>query len=318
MTFAKSSDLSAAASELRAMNDIYEHCKLCPRKCGADRSVAAGFCGEGNKIRIARAALHKWEEPPVCTGNGSGAVFFSGCSLRCCYCQNYEISHLGKGYEISEKQLGEIMLRLQDEGACNINLVSAAHFVPSVIGALDRVKGRLSIPVMYNSSGYESPETLDMLNGYIDIYLPDLKYHSSELSERYSGAADYFEVASEAVIRMARQVGKPVLDENSAMKRGVIVRHLVLPSHRDDSAAIMDFLGRSFAKDDIFLSVMRQYTPVFKSGDYKEINRRLTSFEYDRVLDAAEKYGFRWFIQEKASADEAFIPQFFGEDPTAL
>ncbi len=207
------------------------------------------------------------------------------------------------------------MLRLQDEGACNINLVSAAHFVPSVIDALDRVKNRLSIPVMYNSSGYESPETLDMLNGYIDIYLPDLKYHSRELSARYSGAADYFEVASEAVIRMARQVGKPVLDGNGAMKRGVIVRHLVLPSHRDDSAAVMDFLGRSFDKDDIFLSVMRQYTPVFKSSEYKEINRRLTSFEYDRVLDTVEKYGFIWFIQEKSSADEAFIPQFYGENP---
>lgn len=264
----------------------------------------------GESIMIARADLHKWEEPPVCTGSGSGAIFFSGCSLRCCYCQNYEISQQGKGYEVSIDELADIMLSLQEKGACNINLVSAAHFVPSVIMALDKVKPRLHIPIMYNSSGYESIETLKSLHGYIDIYLPDIKYFSSELSQKYSHATDYFEVASRAISEMIRQTGKPQFS-GDAMTRGVIVRHLVLPSHRDDSIEIMRYLGKTFAPDDILLSIMRQYVPVFRSCEYPEIDRRLTSFEYNKVLDEAEKYGFRWYIQDKTASSTDFIPQFY-------
>ena len=294
------------------MNKAYSQCRLCPRGCGTDRSVSRGFCGMGDKVIIARADLHKWEEPPVCTGSGSGAIFFSGCSLRCCYCQNYEISQQGKGYEVSVDELADMMLSLQDKGACNINLVSAAHFVPSVIAALEIAKPRLSIPVMYNSSGYESPNTLKSLQGYIDIYLPDIKYFSSELSNKYSSAPDYFAVASEAVALMQRQTGKPKFS-GDAMVSGVIVRHLVLPSHREDSINIMRYLGKTFAPDDILLSVMRQYVPVFRSCEYPEIDRRLTSFEYNKVLDEAEKYGFRWYIQDKAASCTDFIPQFYSE-----
>lgn len=294
------------------MNSQYSRCLLCPRECGIDRHTSRGVCGESDRIRIARADLHKWEEPPICTGEGSGAIFFSGCSLRCCYCQNFDISQGGKGYEVSVPQLSDIMLRLQDRGACNINLVTATHFVPSVTEALSAVKGRLHIPVVYNSSGYESIDTLKMLEGYVDIYLPDIKYFSSELSQKYSCAPDYFAVASNAVAEMARQTGTPRFS-GDAMTRGVIVRHMVLPSHREDSINIMRYLGDTYSRDEILLSIMRQYVPIFKSSEHPEIDRLLTSFEYGKVLDEAEKYGFRWFIQDKASSSTDFIPRFYGK-----
>lgn len=290
--------------------EAYRCCRLCPRECGADRSMGPGACGEGDVLRIARASLHKWEEPPVCTGNGSGAVFFGGCPLSCCYCQNYSISQLGTGFDISAEELCDIMLRLRDEGACNINLVSASHFLPTVLTALDRVKSRLGIPVMYNSSGYEKVESLKQLNGYVDIYLPDFKYYSSELSERYSAAGDYFERASQAVAEMFRQTGKPRLDGDS-LKSGVIVRHLALPSHRDDSIRVIKYLGETYKPDEIMLSVMRQYTPVYRSCEFAQINRRLTTFEYNSILDEVRKYGFCCYIQEKQAADEGFIPEFY-------
>lgn len=294
------------------MSNGYSQCRLCPRACSTDRSVSRGMCGESDRVRIARADLHRWEEPPICTGEGSGAIFFAGCSLRCCYCQNFDISQCGKGYEVSIPELCDIMLRLQDKGACNINLVTAAHFVPSVIKVLDAVKERLHIPVVYNSSGYESIETLKMLEGYVDIYLPDIKYFSSELSGKYSCAPDYFEIASKAVAEMVRQTGKPRFSGDT-MTRGVIVRHMVLPSHREDSINIMRYLGETYSRDEILLSVMRQYVPVFKSCEHPEIDRRLTSFEYGKVLDEAEKYGFRWYIQDKAASSTDFIPQFYSE-----
>lgn len=298
------------------MNE-YQNCRLCPRNCGADRHTAVGVCGEYNKMRIARCALHRWEEPAICTGGGSGAIFFSGCPLRCCYCQNYEISQCGKGYEITPRQLAEEMLSLEEQGACNISFISAAQFVPSVIKALDMVKGKLKIPTVYNSSGYESLKTLEMLSGYIDIYLPDIKYFSPQLGQEYSSAKDYFEVASRAVDMMIKQAGKPKFD-GGTLKKGVIVRHLVLPSHKDDSIEIMKYLGGKYAPDELILSIMRQYVPVFKSCEHPEINRRLTTYEYDRVLDEAEKYGFKWYIQGKAASDEGFIPQFYGEKPHGI
>lgn len=293
------------------MNE-YASCTLCPRRCGVDRRVHRGVCGESDRMRIARAALHKWEEPAICTGNGSGAIFFSGCPLRCCYCQNHEISQEGLGFEITHAELADKMLSLQKQGACNISLITAAQFVPSVIKALDTVKDRLTIPIVYNSSGYESIETLKMLDGYIDIYLPDIKYFSSLLSQRYSSAPDYFETASLAVDEMIRQVGKPIFDGETLVK-GVIVRHLALPSHKDDSIAIMKYIGKKYASNSLILSVMRQYVPMFGSRDFPEINRRLTTYEYDRILDEADKYGFYRYIQDKSSSDECFTPKFYGD-----
>lgn len=294
------------------MNNEYRNCRLCPRSCGADRTVSRGFCSESDRLRIARADLHLWEEPCICTQSGSGAIFFSGCTLKCCFCQNHEISQEGKGYEITSGELCEIMLSLQDRGACNINLISGTQFIPHIKEAISLARGRLHIPVVYNCGGYESVETIRSLDGYIDIYLPDLKYYSAELSKEYSSAGDYFEVATRAIDEMVRQVGKPQFD-GDGLVRGVMVRHLVLPSHRKDSIEIMDYLGKRYASDEILLSIMSQYTPVFKSSLHPEIDRRLTTFEYEKVLDAAEKYGFTWYIQGKSSARTDFIPQFYGE-----
>lgn len=204
------------------------------------------------------------------------------------------------------------MLNLQEQGACNISFISAAHFVPSVIETLELVKGALKIPTVYNSSGYESPQTLEMLRGHIDIYLPDIKYFSPKLSQEYSSAKDYFAAASRAVDIMIKQLGKPIFD-GETLKKGVIVRHLVLPSHKDDSIEIMRYLGEKYAPDELILSIMRQYVPVYKSCEHPEINRRLTTYEYDKVLDEAEKYGFKWYIQGKAASDTGFIPQFYNK-----
>ncbi len=299
---------------LKIMNnmDILRHCTLCPRRCGIDRTSFLGFCKESDRVRIARADFHLWEEPPICYGNGSGAIFFSGCTLKCCFCQNHEISQEGVGYEVSISELAETMLRLQSEGACNINLVSATQFVPQVIEAIELIKSELCVPIVYNCGGYESIETIKMLQGYVDIYLPDLKYFSSELSQKYSNAKDYFEVATKAIDEMVRQVGKPEFDGDRLIS-GVMIRHLVLPSHRGDSIEILEYLGNKYASDEILLSIMSQYTPVWKSNLFPEINRRLTTFEYEKVLDTAQKYGFRWYIQQRSSATKDFIPKFYGE-----
>lgn len=292
--------------------DILRECRLCPRNCGVDRHKSRGYCRQGDKIKIARADLHLWEEPSICTKNGSGAIFFCGCTLGCCFCQNFEISQGDVGYEISVSELADIMLSLQEKGACNINLVSATPFIPMVKEAIDLIRDKLEIPVVFNCGGYETAETIRSLDGYVDIYLPDLKYFSSELSGKYSRAADYFKVATEAVAEMVHQVGKPKF-QGEGLVRGVIVRHLVLPSHRADSIAVMEYLGRTYKSDEILLSIMSQYTPIFRSCEFPEINRRVTTFEYEKVLDFAEKYGFGWYIQGKASATKDFIPTFYNE-----
>lgn len=292
--------------------DILKNCTLCPRECKVNRYEKRGFCRQSNKLKIARADLHLWEEPPICTENGSGAIFFCGCTLKCCFCQNHEISQGDTGYEISVSELSDIMLSLQSKGACNINLISATPFVPQIKAAIDLIRDRLSIPIVFNCSGFERVETIRSLKGYVNIYLPDLKYFSSELSRKYSSANDYFSVATEAISEMACQVGKPKFDGEKLLG-GVMVRHLVLPSHRNDSIAIMQYLGKTYKSDEILLSIMSQYTPVFRSCDYPEINRRITTFEYTKVLDCAEKFGFRWYIQEKSSAAKDFIPKFYSE-----
>ena len=292
---------------------LLKSCTLCPRRCGVDRTAHTGFCGEGSSIRIARYSRHYWEEPCISGDKGSGTVFFSGCSLKCVFCQNFDISQGGKGYEISAGELSSIFLELQDKGVHNINLVTATHFVPMILDALDSVKGSLNIPVVYNCGGYENEETIKLLEGYIDIFLPDIKYYDSELSMRLSKAEDYFERAIKAIRLMADITGKPVIDENGIMKSGVIVRHLVLPNHRKDSIALIEMLKENFDSDEILISLMSQFTPTKQCEGIKDLNRRTTTFEYKSVLKAVEQAGFDGFLQERTSAKEEYIPEFFSD-----
>lgn len=286
-----------------------KNCELCPRKCHADRTQSLGFCGGGNNLKLARAALHFGEEPCISGKNGSGAVFFSGCTLKCCYCQNFKISAENFGKEINVQRLSDIFLELQSEGANNINLVSATQYLPWVIKALDIVKHKLLIPVVYNTSGYETIETIKMLDGYVDIFLPDLKYKSPELSKKYSLAQDYFEVATKAIKQMFAQVGKPVF-YGDLLKKGVVVRHLTLPNARKDSTQIINWLKDNFKTDEIMVSLMSQYTPFYKSSEHKEISRRISTFEYNSILDVVVDSGFMGYCQEKSSAKEEYTPEF--------
>ena len=290
-------------------------CQLCPRRCGADREAGkTGYCGVGAKVRIARAALHLWEEPVISGTRGSGTIFFSGCNLRCAFCQNREVSHNGKGRELDVRELGEKMLSLQQQGAHNINLVTPSHYANEIIAALRRVRSKLYIPVVYNCGGYESVETIDALSGLVDIYMPDIKYFSPVLSRDYSGAEDYFEVARAALLRMYAQVGRPVMTENGMMSRGVLVRHLVLPGCRKDSIAILGELADMFAPGDILLSLMSQYTPEFVPDDcpYDNLKRRITSLEYESVVNEMQRLGFEGFVQSRTSATTAYTPKFEG------
>lgn len=293
----------------------YESCQLCPRKCRVNRTQTTGYCKSGSAVKVARAALHMWEEPCISGANGSGTVFFSGCTLGCCFCQNYQISQEGFGKEISIRQLSDLFLRLQDQGAHNINLVTATQFLPSIIKALDLVKHRLTIPVVYNSGGYERTETIDRLNGYVDIWLPDFKYYNNDLAKRYSNAADYFETASQAIARMIEKTGEPVFDCQSSgqplMKKGVIIRHMVLPGCKADSFALLHWISENLPKGRYYISLMSQYTPFYHSKDFPEINRRITSYEYQKVVDLALVLGLdQGFMQEKSSAKEEYTPPF--------
>lgn len=286
-------------------------CNLCPRLCGVDRTVKLGYCGCSDKIKVARAALHFWEEPCISGANGSGTVFFSGCTLRCCYCQNYEISSGCFGKEISVSRLAEIFLELQGKGAHNINLVTATQYIPQILSALDKVRGFLKIPVVYNCGGYERIETIKALKGYVDIFLPDLKYSSSELSQKYSGAADYFEVASKAITQMIVQTGGLEFDRDGIMQRGVIIRHLVIPGARKDSIKILNWINENLPKGKYLLSLMSQFTPVKQASKFKELGRRITSLEYNSVVDEALRLGLtNGFMQEKSSAKEEYTPPF--------
>jgi len=291
---------------------MYQSCNLCPRNCNVDRNVVTGYCGCPNTIKAARAALHHWEEPCISGTKGSGTVFFTGCTLRCCFCQNHSISQEGLGKEVSINELSQIFLRLQDQGAHNINLVTATQYLPSILPALDQVKGKLSIPVVYNCGGYETLQTIKALEGYVDIWLPDLKYESSQLSMRYSGAKDYFQVAKKAIKQMILQTGAPQLDsQGSIMKKGVIIRHMVLPGAKDDSIRLLHFMKEELPKGMYYISLMSQYTPFFHSKDFKEINRRITTYEYNKVLDEAMRLGLdSGFMQEKSSAKEEYTPPF--------
>ena len=290
---------------------MYENCTLCPRMCRTNRRRKPGLCGQGTSLKAARAALHFWEEPCLSEHGGSGAVFFSGCTLRCCYCQNYKISQEGLGKEISPERLGEIFLSLQDKGARNIDLITATHFLPSILPVLDKVKPYLHIPVVYNCGGYERVETLRMLEGYVDIYLPDLKYFSREISRKYSGAPDYFQYASQAIPEMIRQCGKPILDKDGMLVRGVLIRHMVLPGQTEDSIRLLHWMKENLPEKSWLISLMSQYTPFYHAGKHPEINRRLTTYEYQKVLDAALSLGLdQGYMQERTSAKEDYTPPF--------
>lgn len=294
--------------------NYYEKCTLCPRNCGVNRSEHAGFCGQSDKLHAARASLHMWEEPCISGESGSGTVFFTGCNLGCVYCQNREIANGNIGFEITAERLAEIFLEQQDRGANNINLVTPTHYIPHIIRALDIVRGKsLKIPVLYNCGGYESVETLKLLDGYVDIYLPDFKYMDSDIAKRYSHAADYPVIAKRAIAEMARQAGECTFDENGIMQKGVIVRHLVLPSYVENSKRVVEYLYNTYG-DNIYMSIMNQYTPMPYVKDYPEINRRVSAAEYDEVIDFAIDIGVEnAFVQEGGTVSESFIPLFDGE-----
>ena len=291
-------------------NDL-EQCRLCPRECGAARqSGQRGLCGAGKSLRVARAALHFWEEPCISGQTGSGTVFFSGCPLRCRFCQNHDISARCFGKDISVQRLAEIFLELQQQGANNVNLVSPTQYVPQMIEALDLAKPELKIPVVYNTGGYERVETLRMLEGYVDIWLPDAKYADPKRAGDYSNAANYPEVAFAAIAEMLRQAGDPVFDQNGMMRRGVIVRHLVMPGGMQDSLRVLEELANLRQKQHFLLSLMSQYTPYRRDETYPELNRRVSSYEYRRVCEYAQELGFEGFQQERSSAKEEYTPDF--------
>jgi len=297
-------------------NELFENCRLCPRACGADRAAGQiGACGMSASLAVSRAALHMWEEPPISGERGSGTVFFAGCPLGCVFCQNAEISHERHGKEISTSRLAEIFLELEEKGAHNINLVTATHFVPHVISALDTAKSRgLKIPVLYNCGGYESVEALRLLRGYIDIYLPDFKYMSPELAARYSLCRDYPERAKEALAEMVAQTGAPVFDESGMLTRGTVVRHLVLPGCAKDSMEVIKYLHETYG-NNIYISIMSQYTPSERLRPlYPELARKLTKYEYGKVVRFAAEIGVeKGFTQYGEAAAESFIPSFNGE-----
>jgi len=282
-------------------------CALCPRRCGAERDVRPGFCGGGALVRAARAAPHSWEEPCISGTRGSGAAFFSGCALRCVFCQNREISAGNFGRELTVRQLADVFLRLEEQGVHNLNLVTPTHYTFQILEALELSKP--TIPVVMNCGGYERAETLRLWEGHVDIYLPDLKYADPALSARYSGAPDYFEFASAAILEMHRQ--RPILSwGGQLLKSGLIVRHLVLPGASRDSLSVLNWLHTALPKDAFLLSLMRQFTPTENCAAYPELNRRLTTFEYDRARRLASELGFQGYIQAKSSAKSEYTPEF--------
>lgn len=293
---------------------LLENCVLCPRNCHADRLKGqVGCCGQTGEIRIGRADLHMWEEPCISGDRGSGTVFFSGCSLGCVYCQNYKLSRGLTGKIITQNQLSDIFLRLQEKGAHNINLVTPTHFIPQIIEAITIAKEKgLVIPIVYNTSGYEKFQVLKLLKGYANIYLPDFKYFSDNIAKKYSGCRDYFKYASKAVEEMLMQTGEAVFNEDGIMTKGVIVRHLVLPGQNEDSKAVIKYLHNTFG-NSVYLSIMNQYTPLSTIKEYPELNRKITDREYDEVVNYAISIGVEnGFIQDGETAMESFIPEFNG------
>lgn len=294
------------------MHSLLKNCTLCPRNCHADRlSGKVGYCGMSSAVFAARAALHMWEEPCISGKRGSGAVFFSGCSLRCCFCQNREIAIGDCGKEISTKRLADIFLELEQKGAANLNLVTGTHFIVQILLALEDARRRgFALPVVYNCGGYEKTETLKLLKGYVDVYLPDLKYLDEKLAKAFSHAPDYPEIAMTAIEEMVSQTGECRFDREGYIRKGTIVRHLILPGHTRNSIRVLEYLHKTYG-NRIYISIMNQYTPVFRQEHYSELNRKVTSREYAKVLNAAVELGIEnGFFQEGETAKESFIPAF--------
>ena len=284
-------------------------CNACPRKCNVERNIgefSRGFCKMPYNVVLARASLHLWEEPVISGKRGSGAIFFSGCNLRCVFCQNYEISHENFGKQVSKFEFVDIVKNLENQGAHTINLVNPTHFVPFIKEVFSEYKP--SVPVVYNTGGYDDVESIRSLQGLIDVYLPDLKYFDSDVSKKYSNAENYFEKASKAVLEMQRQVGKSVI-KDGIMQKGMIIRHLVLPKNTDQSIKILRWIKDNLPIDT-YISLMSQYVPYVKT-EYKELNRRIVTAEYQKVIDEFERLGFEnGFMQERSSAQTDFIPKF--------
>lgn len=295
------------------MEELLNKCEICPRKCKVNRNNGElGYCKASNKMKIGGYHLHMWEEPIITGKNGSGTIFFSYCNLRCAYCQNYDLSFDSVGEYITVERLSDIMLELQEMQAENVNLVTPTHYIPLIKNSIVLAKEKgLKIPIVYNTSGYESVESLKTLEGLIDIYLPDFKYYDNSLG-KYSSVADYFNITSLALKEMYRQVGKPRYNKKGMLKKGVIVRHLVLPNNYQDSKKIINYLYQEY-KDNIILSIMNQYT-ITKITKYPELNQKVDPKEYDNLIDYAYNLGIRnCFTQEEESQSESFIPKFKGD-----
>ncbi len=284
-----------------------EKCYACPRACGVERDKRIGFCGGGLLPKVSKVMLHRFEEPVISGTKGSGAIFFGGCSLRCVFCQNVSISHGNKGKEMSVDELVTVMLSLQEKGAHNINLVTASHYINQIVPALEKAKRTLTIPVVFNSSGYENVDSVRRLDGLVDVYLPDFKYCDSALSAKFSSAPNYCEIAQTAIAEMVRQQPKVEINDG-LIKKGVIIRHLVLPGHRDDSKAVLEIIKRLFP--NALVSIMRQYTPSFNKSEFIELNRKVTSFEYDDVVKYAVELELDGFLQDKGCESDVFTPDF--------
>ena len=290
-------------------------CNICPRHCGVDRQInKLGFCRVPSEFSIAKIMLHKWEEPCLSGKNGAGTIFFSGCNLGCVYCQNIDISRGKKGTEMTSDELERAIFKLADDGAECIELVTPTHYTEGLSNLIEKIKPLVNLPFVWNSGGYESVESLRMLDGLIDIYLPDFKYFDNKIAAAYSSAPDYLEVATAALDEMLRQTGKTVIDDFGMMKKGVLLRHLILPGHRNDSIAVLKHIAKKFGADRFRISLMSQYTPDFYIGsgsaEHKNLCRRLTKFEHDSVMRVAEELGFDGYFQSIDSADKKYTPKF--------
>lgn len=296
----------------RVFLSLLKKCNLCPRKCSVNRlEEELGFCKGSRDVKIAKVTLHQWEEPFVSGKQGSGTVFFSDCNLRCVFCQNGSISHKGIGKIVSIHRLSEIFLQQQKRGAHNINLVTPTHYVPQIIEALKLAKGNgLNIPILYNSNGYENLDTIKALEGFIDVYLPDLKYYKDKYALKYSAAPNYFNTASKAITEMVAQVGEPKFDNAGIIQKGVIIRHLMIPGLLFDSKKIIDFIYTTF-NDSVYISLMNQYTPLHEAYKYPEINKPITPEHYDALINYCLNIGItRCFIQESGTSSKSFVPEF--------
>ena len=294
------------------MEDLLDRCTLCPWRCGANRSAGQrGFCGAGQTVRIARTMLHRWEEPCLVGAHGAGAVFFSHCTLRCIYCQNAAISHEGAGSDVTEEELARLFLSLARQGAATLDLVTPTHYTPQILRALSLArKNGLTLPVVWNTSGYETVENVRRIAGAADIFLPDLKYAAEESGRLYSAAPDYAAAAQAALTAMVKQLGPVQFSADGQLLRGVLVRHLVLPGHRRESIALVRWLWENFG-DRVQLSLMRQYTPLFRAAEFPPLHRQLTTFEYESVVDAARALGMtRVYVQGAEAVGAQYVPDF--------